>query len=792
LGVDQGNQAAGADKPLERADEDPGSAAEVDEERRTFDPLTGPERNDLPGTGASDPAASSDKVLEQPHEDAGSGADEADEESHRRRPWMLLIELLVVVLLVLVTSDKSPEKADEGAASGQGEADEESCLANQPISDERDDPPGTGKGNDPPATVASDKPATSEEPSEKHNEGTRPGEADEETRPANQPIGDERDDPPGTGKDDDPPAAVASAKSTASERPPEKHKEGTRAGEADEESRPANQPISDERDGPLGAGKDDDPPAAVASAKSTTSERTLQKHNEDAGARPGEADEESRPADQPISDERDDPPDAAKGHVPPAIVASDKSATSERPPHNEDTGARPGEADEESRPANQPINDERDDPPGGKGDDPPAAVASSERPPQKHNEDAGARPGEAGEESRPADQPLGSERGSAPSAGEGDRAATSDEPAERADEDARARDKAAEGSRTARRPWVLAIGLVVVALLIAGGLYYWWTTRNLESTDDAFTDGRAVTMAPQVAGEVISLDVNDNQFVKRGQAVVHIDPRQYKNSRDQAEGALASAKAQHAGQRLAAEIAKKNFPAQLEQAKAQLESAKANLAKTKADYARQISLQKPATTQQDVDQAATALWQAEAQVKLAEAQVTQNSPVPQQIGQSEAQVRQLKGQIEQAQAQLDQAELNLSWTIVTAPQDGWITRRNVEKGNYVVAGQQIMSIVTPEVWVTANFKETQLTYMRPGQPVKIRIDAYPSLDVRGHIDSIQRGSGSKFTAFPPENATGNFVKIVQRVPVKIVIDSGIPPDIAMPLGISVVPTVTVR
>jgi membrane fusion protein (multidrug efflux system) len=299
-------------------------------------------------------------------------------------------------------------------------------------------------------------------------------------------------------------------------------------------------------------------------------------------------------------------------------------------------------------------------------------------------------------------------------------------------------------------------------------------------------------MAPQVAGEVISLDVNDNQFVKQGQAVVRIDPRQYKNSRDQAEGALATAKAQHAGQRLAAEIAKKNFPAQLEQAKAQLESAKANLAKTKADYARQISLQKPATTQQDVDQAATALWQAEAEVKLAEARVTQNSPVPQQIGQSQAQVEQLKGQIEQAQAQLDQAELNLSWTIVTAPQDGWITRRNVEKGNYVVAGQQIMSIVTPEVWVTANFKETQLTYMKPGQPVKIRIDAYPSLDVRGHVDSIQRGSGSKFTAFPPENATGNFVKIVQRVPVKIVIDSGIPPDIAMPLGISVVPTVTVR
>ena len=245
-------------------------------------------------------------------------------------------------------------------------------------------------------------------------------------------------------------------------------------------------------------------------------------------------------------------------------------------------------------------------------------------------------------------------------------------------------------------------------------------------------------------------------------------------------------------QKYAAQVARKNFPAQLEQSKAQLESAKASVDKTRADYERQMSLRRQATTGQDVDQALTALRQAEAQVKLFEAQVKQNSPVPQLIGQSEAQVDQLEGQVKQAQARLDQANLNLSWTTVKAPQDGWITRRNVEKGNYVVAGQQILSIVTPEVWVTANFKETQLTHMRPGQPVRIRIDAYPDLDVRGHVDSIQRGSGSKFTAFPPENATGNFVKIVQRVPVKIVIDSGLDPDIPMPLGISVVPTVTLR
>jgi len=354
------------------------------------------------------------------------------------------------------------------------------------------------------------------------------------------------------------------------------------------------------------------------------------------------------------------------------------------------------------------------------------------------------------------------------------------------------KDKAEEAGHNKRRPLVVAVGILVVVLLVAGGLFYWLTTRNLETTDDAYTDGRAIAIAPQVSGMVVSLDVTDNQFVKQGQPLIHIDRRQYDTDREQAEGALATAKSQYAGQQFAAEIARKNFPALLEQAQAQLANAKANLTKAQADYDRQRSLSKPATSQQEVDAATAALKQAQAQVMLAEAQVTQNSPVPQRIGETDAQVGQLKGQVEQAQARLDQANLNLSWTVVAAPQDGWITKRNVEKGTYVAPGQQIFSIVAPEVWVTANFKESQLADMRKGQPVKVRIDAYPVLDLRGHVDSIQLGSGSKFTAFPPENATGNFVKVVQRVPVKIVIDSGLDPNIPLPLGISVEPTVTVR
>jgi len=354
------------------------------------------------------------------------------------------------------------------------------------------------------------------------------------------------------------------------------------------------------------------------------------------------------------------------------------------------------------------------------------------------------------------------------------------------------KDKAEEERRSKRRPLVVAVGILVVILLAAGGLFYWLSTRDLETTDDAYTDGRAIAIAPQVSGMVVSLDVTDNQFVKQGQPLIHIDPRQYETDREQAEGALATAKSQYAGQQFGAEIARKNFPALLEQAQAQLANAKANLTKAQADYGRQRSLSRPATSQQEVDTATAALKQAQAQVMLAEAQVTQNSPVPQRIGETDAQVGQLKGQVEQAQARLDQANLNLSWTVVAAPQDGWITRRNVEKGTYVAPGQQIFSIVAPEVWVTANFKESQLADMRKGQPVKIKVDAYPTLDLRGHVDSIQLGSGSKFTAFPPENATGNFVKVVQRVPVKIVIDSGLNPNISLPLGISVEPTVTVR
>jgi membrane fusion protein (multidrug efflux system) len=251
-----------------------------------------------------------------------------------------------------------------------------------------------------------------------------------------------------------------------------------------------------------------------------------------------------------------------------------------------------------------------------------------------------------------------------------------------------------------------------------------------------------------------------------------------------ARGQLANAEA-------GLERAKVTFPAQLAAAQGQLLQAQGSLFKAQSDYRRQHDIARAATTQENVDTSTAALTQAQGQVKLAEAQVQEATPVPENIAEAQAQQQQLEGQVQVAEAQLAQAQLNLSYTTITAPSDGWITQRNVERGNYAQPGQAMFSIVEPQFWVTANFKEDQLDRMRPGQRVDFSVDAYPALKLHGHVDSIQMGSGSKFTAFPPENATGNFVKIVQRVPVKLLIDSGLDPNLPLPLGISVEPTVHV-
>ncbi len=355
------------------------------------------------------------------------------------------------------------------------------------------------------------------------------------------------------------------------------------------------------------------------------------------------------------------------------------------------------------------------------------------------------------------------------------------------DEDSGEQNSGNKKKKGSRLPLIL---LAVVVLLAAiGGFVWWFLHRDQLGTDDAYTNGRAIMIAPQVNGYVVDLAVNDNQFVHKGDLLVAIDPRPYTVVRDQARGQLETAQAQLGSARVALEKARTTFPAQLAQAQGQLAQAQSQLINAQSDYKRQHAVSRAATTQQNVDQSTAGQRSAEGAVQVAQAQVDVARLVPQNIEQSTAEVKQLQGQVAQAQATLDQAEVNLSFTRITAPQDGWVTRRNVEQGTYLQPATQIMAIVTPDIWVTANFKETELTRMRPGQRVDIEVDAYPDLALTGHVDSIQLGSGSKFSAFPAENATGNFVKIVQRVPVKIVIDSGLDPNRSLPLGLSVVPTV---
>ncbi|MBV9758448.1 MAG: HlyD family secretion protein [Alphaproteobacteria bacterium] len=356
-------------------------------------------------------------------------------------------------------------------------------------------------------------------------------------------------------------------------------------------------------------------------------------------------------------------------------------------------------------------------------------------------------------------------------------------------------DEPRRGDRPPQRrrfPWGRLLAAIIVIILIVGAVLYWWSVRDEESTDDAYTDGNAIVIAPHVTGYVVQLAVNDNEFVHKGQLLVKIDPRDFVAARDQAKGQLDLALAQLRNANIGHEIARTAFPARLESAQAQLASAKANQMKAQADYRRYHNLNPAATTREQIDAITAAAAQADAQVMQADAQVKEANLAPQNVAQTEQQVNQWQAQVEVAKAQLDQAELNLGYTDVVAPEDGWVTKRNVVQGNYVQAGTQIMALVSPQVWITANFKETQLTRMRPGQRVAIGVDAYPFLKLNGHVDGIQQGSGSRFTAFPAENATGNFVKVVQRVPVKIVIDSGLDPNLPLPLGISVEPTVHLK
>lgn len=384
-------------------------------------------------------------------------------------------------------------------------------------------------------------------------------------------------------------------------------------------------------------------------------------------------------------------------------------------------------------------------------------------------------------------------------------------------------EKPSTGDRGSARHRVLipVVAGVVAAGLFAAGTGYWFLTRNQETTDDAFIEANVVQIAPRVAGTVRAIHINDNQKVASGDLLIELIPDDYEAALAQARGALDAARANEAVARRELELTEKTTAAQFEQAKAQVALSEAGVkeAKQKAaakqaqvDYDRvEVSrYDKLAAdtfaSQEQSDQATAALKSAEAELRAdqqavvvaraqlmqAKAQLEAANTAAQQIAEKRAQLDAAAANVAAAEANARAAEINLSYAAIHAPSDGFVTNRSVNPGDAVEPSQSLTSLVVGEPWVVANFKETQLARMQPGQKVEIGVDAYPGKMLRGHVDSIQRGSGVAFSLLPPENATGNYVKVVQRVPVKIVIDDSLGPAMVLGPGLSVEATVHVE
>ncbi len=337
-----------------------------------------------------------------------------------------------------------------------------------------------------------------------------------------------------------------------------------------------------------------------------------------------------------------------------------------------------------------------------------------------------------------------------------------------------------------RHPLAALLIVAVIAAVAVLGYFVWLVYFHpYESTDDAFIDARSFSVAAKISGYVADVPVSDNQHVDAGAVIVKIDPRDYQIALDQSNGQIGVAKA--AISSAEAQIAAAG--AAIDEAKAQQTSAAAALQYANDENSRQQQLVKSgAGSEQSAQQAASTLRQNQANFAQSQASVT--SAVKNQAA-AEAQKASAIATLHQAEAQVEAAQQNLDYTTITAAQPGRVVKLSGSKGQYVQAGQAIAMFVPDEIWITANFKETQLTDMRPGQPVDVTIDAYPDHLLKGKVDSVQPGSGTAFSLLPAENATGNYVKVTQRVPVKIVVDNW-PKDIAIGPGMSVIPTVTVR
>lgn len=402
------------------------------------------------------------------------------------------------------------------------------------------------------------------------------------------------------------------------------------------------------------------------------------------------------------------------------------------------------------------------------------------------------------------------------------------------------------GGRSGKAKWIL---MVLLILGIAGYFAYRGYFANRETTDDAQIDGHINPVSARVPGQVLAIRVQDNQFVKAGTVVVQIDPRDYQVALDKARADLSAA--QSAAEAAATHVPMTSMTtssqislmdagieqaqaaramavkdvdsaqARLQSMQAQVRAAQANQVKAAQDLQRmQLLIAKDEISRQQFDaavasaEAAQATYeamqsgageasrsmeaaqarvaQAEARIKEARASQRASQTAPQQMSISRSNLQAALAKVKQAQATLAQAELNMDYTQVKAPIDGMVSQRKVELGQLVQAGQPLLALVPlHKIWVTANYKENQLKDMRPGQKAFITVDAYGGRRFEGHVDSIAAATGARFSLLPPENATGNYVKVVQRVPVKIVLDGAA--DVRHPLrpGLSVIATVRI-
>ncbi|MDD3013247.1 MAG: HlyD family secretion protein [Candidatus Gastranaerophilales bacterium] len=360
-------------------------------------------------------------------------------------------------------------------------------------------------------------------------------------------------------------------------------------------------------------------------------------------------------------------------------------------------------------------------------------------------------------------------------------------------------------SKTKRKRIIIPIIMVIIIVTI--GLYYYNQAITFVSTDDAYIEGHTIQLSPKVSGNIAKVCIEDNQKIKKGQLIAEIDPRDYQVIYNQAVAKLETSIARQKSADVSVGLTSITSGSLSGQSKAALEQTNHNIIAARAqmnfaqvDFDRYTKLySKGVVSKQDFDKVSTNYKVV--QEKLNQALKAQDqaiekakglNTVEQQVAMSNAQLKAANAEIKQLKYAADQAKLNLSYTKIYAPKAGVITNRSVEEGAFVQAGQPLLTIVPEERWVIANFKETQLTNMKIGQPVLIKADAYPNKIFKGSIDSIQSSTGAKSSLFPPENAVGSFVKVVQRIPVKIIFTEKLDPQYAIVPGMSVIPEVKIK